>query len=64
MSSHPIFEDVNWSAIKQQKIKSPLKIVERKISNNVSIKSINDMDYTDANYPNKKVNDWNFTVKY
>ena len=64
MSSHPLFEDVDWQAVNGKKLESPLKIGERKTFNNISIQSINDNDYTDANYPNKKVNDWNFTVKY
>lgn len=63
MSSHPLFQDVNWTKVRKLQTKSCLETKEKKGSDFIGIKSINDQDYTEDNYPNKKVNDWNFTIK-
>lgn len=58
MSSHPLFEGVNWKNV--QKRNEPILKLAPKVSDYVEIKDIGDRDYTEENYPNKKIADWKF----
>lgn len=59
MSSHPLFEKVDWKKI--EKRQSQIMSIDSKDSGVfTSITGLIDRDYSEENYPNKKVNDWNY----
>lgn len=34
--------------------------LEQRVAEHFEVKSMNDQDYTEANYPNKKIADWGY----
>jgi serine/threonine protein kinase len=55
MSSHPLFEKVDWNKIKKKESQI-MKLEE--ISLTHFCDHVGDYDYTEENFPNKKINDW------
>lgn len=59
MSSHPLFQKYDWNKLckKQAQI---MNLQASKSSHFCGSNGTGDHDYTQSNYPNKKINDWNY----